>query len=125
MASRNQEIGKWGEGIAAGYLEEKGYKIIDQNVHTHLGEIDIIACLDDQGERYLIFVEVKTRTTLDYGYPEDGISNKKQETLYSTAQTYLQDHPELDYPWQVDVIAISRLPGENTLDIQHFENILR
>jgi len=50
MANRNRNIGKWGEDLAAAYLEGKGYFILDRNVYTSYGEIDIITLQDDPGE---------------------------------------------------------------------------
>ena len=81
MANRNRNIGKWGEDLAAAYLEGKGYLILDRNVYTSYGEIDIITLQDYEDEKYLVFIEVKTRTTLEFGNPEDAITHQKQEHL--------------------------------------------
>ena len=51
MANRNKKIGKWGEDLAAVYLEEKGYLILDRNVYTSYGEIDIITFQEDDNEK--------------------------------------------------------------------------
>ncbi len=123
MVNRKQKIGKWGEGLAAAYLEEKGYLILDQNIYTSYGEIDIIALQVIDSEKYLVFVEVKTRTTLEFGNPEDSITWRKKEHLVSAIGSYLQDHEDLEYPWRVDVIAIQRLSAENPPDIKHFESV--
>ncbi len=123
MVNRKQKIGKWGEGLAATYLEEKDYLILDQNVYTTYGEIDIIALQVIDSEKYLVFVEVKTRTTLKFGNPEDSITWRKKEHLVSAIGSYLQDHEDLEYPWRVDVIAIQKLSAENPPNIMHFENI--
>jgi len=123
MAKRNRNIGKWGEDLAAAYLEGKGYFILDRNVYTSYGEIDIITLHDDEDEKYLVFIEVKTRTTLKFGNPEDAITHQKQEHLLASIETYLQDNPDLDYPWRVDVIAIQKLSTEFPADIQHFESV--
>jgi putative endonuclease len=124
MANRKQIIGLWGENLAASYLTEKGYRILDRNVYTPYGEIDIIALQECQGERHLIFVEVKTRTSLEFGHPEDAVTKRKQEHLLAAIGSYLQRNSELDYDWQVDVIAIQRLTLGEDPDIQHFENII-
>ncbi len=123
MVNRKQKIGKWGEGLAAAYLEERGYLILDQNVYTLYGEIDIIALQVIDSEKYLVFVEVKTRTTLDYGNPEDSITWQKKEHLVSAIGSYLQDHEDLEDPWRVDVIAIQKLSAGNPPNIKHFENV--
>lgn len=123
MANRNRNIGKWGEDLAAAYLEGKGYLILDRNVYTSYGEIDIITLQDYEDEKYLVFIEVKTRTTLEFGNPEDAITRQKQEHLLAAIETYLQDNPDLDHPWRVDVIAIQKLSTELPVDIQHFESV--
>ncbi len=123
MGNRKQIIGKWGEDLAAAYLEEKGYLILDRNVYTSYGEIDIITLKEYDNEKYLIFVEVKTRTTLQFGNPEDAVTRQKQEHLLAAIETYLQDNPDLEYPWRVDVIAIQKLSAGNPPDIQHFESV--
>jgi len=73
----NKEVGNWGEEIAAVYLERNGYSIIDRNFYTPEGEIDLIALREEKEERILIFVEVKTRTSEKYGYPEEAFTRKK------------------------------------------------
>jgi putative endonuclease len=123
MANRRQKIGKWGEDLAAAYLDEKGYLILDRNVYTSYGEIDIITLQEYENEKYLVFVEVKTRTTLEFGNPEDAVTRQKQEHLLAAIETYLQDNPDLEYPWRVDVIAIQKLSAGNPPDIQHFESV--
>lgn len=123
MANRNRNIGKWGEDLAAAYLEGKGYLILDRNVYNSYGEIDIITLQDYEDEKYLVFIEVKTRTTLEFGNPEDSITRQKQEHLLAAIETYLQDNPDLDNPWRVDVIAIQKLSTELPADIQHFESV--
>ena len=123
MVNRKQKIGKWGEGLAAAYLVEKGYLILDQNVYTSYGEIDIIALQVIDSEKYLVFVEVKTRTTLEFGNPEDSITWRKKEHLVAAIETYLQDHTDLEYPWRVDVIAIQKLSASNPPKIKHFESV--
>jgi len=76
-----------------------------------------------EDEKYLVFVEVKTRTTLEFGNPEDAVTQQKQEHLLAAILTYLQDNPDLDYPWRVDVIAIQKLSAGDPADIQHFESV--
>ena len=104
-------IGRWGEGVAAAYLESKGYLVVDRNITT------------PAGEKFLIFVEVKTRTSQKYGYPEDAITRTKWDHLIAAINDYLTDHPELEEIWQVDVVAIQKLSLSEPPDIQHFENV--
>lgn len=118
MTSR-QSLGRWGERIAAEYLSKCGYTILEHNARTPYGELDLIA---SQGD-LLVFVEVKTRASRSLGPPEISVTAAKQTHLLSAAQSYLQDHPNLQYDWRIDVIAVLRLPGQK-LQIEHFENIL-
>ena len=122
--SYKQEIGRWGEGLAAAFLERKGYTIIDRNYFTPEGELDLIALLEDKDEQVLVFVEVKTRTSDKYGYPEEGFSRKKWNNMLNAIGLYLQERPEYEDAWQVDLIAIQKLSDKDPLDIQHFENIV-
>ena len=123
MGKRKQQIGKWGENLAAAYLEGKGYKILERNIYTPYGEIDIIALHEEDKENYLVFVEVKTRTTLEFGNPEDAVTQRKKEHLLAAIESYLQEKPELDFSRQVDVIAIRKTAPTEAPDIQHFESI--
>lgn len=118
MSAEKQSLGRWGEGLAAGYLAGKGYQVLEQNLRTPYGEIDLIA----QREACLVFVEVKTRTSLSFGFPETALTAKKQAHLRAAAEWYLQSRPDLDMDWQMDVIAIRRQAGSGWPEIVHFEN---
>jgi putative endonuclease len=114
-----QSLGRWGEDTAARFLESRGYTILERNHHTAHGEIDIIACK----EAGLVFVEVKTRTSHAFAYPEEAVTRRKQAHLLSAAEEYLQAHPQAGDTWQFDVIAIEKLPGGRP-EIVHFENVI-
>lgn len=81
-----RELGQRGEEIAATYLREKGLRIIERNVQTKHGEIDIVAI----DRETLVFVEVKTRRQIKYGLPVESIHRKKQQKLRELALYYLQ-----------------------------------
>ena len=119
MSDRRQRIGRWGEQIAADYLVKKGFTMLARNVHTPYGEIDLLC---QQGGQ-IVFVEVKTRTSQAFGYPEDSITPRKQAHMLSAAAHYLQEH-EIDGDWQFDVIAVEGSPGGKHPRITHFENVL-
>jgi putative endonuclease len=119
MTSKVLAIGKWGEQIAADFLEEHGYSICARNFHSAHGEIDIVATK----EAALIFIEVKTRSSHAFAYPEDAVNMRKQTHLLSAAGEYLQAHPESPDSWQFDIIAIEIKPGGKP-EIVHFENVI-
>ncbi len=117
-----QSLGRWGESLAAEFLQAQGYVIIGRNVRTPYGEIDLVA--EMAAPPTLVFVEVKTRRSAQYGLPEDAINARKQEHLRSSVNYYLQQHLEFQGAMRVDVISIQRYhPGEPPV-ITHFENAL-
>ena len=119
-----QQLGKWGEKLAAAYLLKQGYSILAENFKTPYGELDLIA---EQAEAYnpdektIVFVEVKTRRSKSFGYPEDSVTPIKQEHIIAAAQYYLQEHPSIESDWRIDVIAIEYYQDHDPV-IQHFEN---
>lgn len=131
MTQSRQILGKWGEALAAGYLIEKGYMIVAHNERTPYGEIDLIAQQtshpepgSDEPQLVTVFVEVKTRTSIAFGYPEEAVTPRKQLNMLSAAQHYLQEHPDLDVDWRIDVIAVERIEDHPPV-IHHFENALQ
>lgn len=118
MSTSRQALGRWGEEQAAEYLRKKGYEIVALNQRTPYGEIDIIA----RHDQVLVFVEVKTRSSLKYGYPEEAVNLEKQAHLQAAVQAYIQDRPEIEGVWQIDVIAVLR--RGQTIEFTHFENVL-
>jgi putative endonuclease len=118
-ATPRQNLGKWGESLAADYLVQRGYILVERNARTPYGELDLVM---RQGEG-LVFVEVKTRASRAYGLPEESITPRKQEHLLNAARAYLQNHTEISGDWRVDVIAIRRIQG-SPAEVVHFENVL-
>ena len=119
MTTQKQVFGRWGEQTAATYLETNGYTILERNFHTAHGEIDIVA----SKAGVLTFVEVKTRRSHTFAYPEDSVTQRKQAHMLSAAADYIQAHPESGESWQFDVVAIERRPGGSP-EIVHFENVI-
>lgn len=119
MASQKKALGQWGEQRAAEFLHTQGYDILERNIRTEYGEIDLLA---RQGET-LVFVEVKARSSTAYGYPEDSITELKQQHMHDCALAYLQAHPEFEGDWRVDVISVNRVLGGKP-EIVHFEDAL-
>ena len=116
--NKNREIGIRGEKLAEEFFQKKGFDLITRNYRTPYGEIDLV--IRNQCE--LIFVEVKTRTNLSYGYPEMSINDRKSEHLVNSAETYLQEHPEMTLPWRIDVLAINYLSNKHDPIIEWFED---
>lgn len=95
-------MGRAGEKRAVKFLKNKGFKILKTNYQTRLGEIDIIA--EDKGA--IVFIEVKTRTSEDYGLPREAVDRRKQEKYYKTATFYLQREKKMDAPCRFDVVEV-------------------
>ncbi len=114
-----RQIGALGEKIARGYLERKGYQIIDQNFSSRFGELDLVAL--DSG--IVVFVEVKARTSAAFGSPETSITPAKLDRIQCAGLMWLQGHPDMPDDWRIDVVAI-QLDREKTVqDIQHFVSV--
>jgi putative endonuclease len=95
-------LGQRGEMLAAAYLVEKGYLIVDRNYRCSLGELDLVAMSDGK----LRFVEVKTRSSIDYGYPEEAVDQKKQHKLRQLALLYLKEKNKENDSATFDVLSI-------------------
>ena len=109
--------GKQGENIAEQYLKELGYKIIERNWHySKNAEIDIIA--EDKGT--LVFIEVKTRTTLEYGHPFESITKSKIEKIHKAIFAYLKECNKDYKNFRFDGISILGLKEPK---IEHIKNI--
>lgn len=114
-----KSLGDWGEAQAARYLQGKGFRLLERNYRCPYGEIDLIA----EDGTYLVFAEVKLRTSVRYGTPEEAVTPRKQTRLRQTALQYLSDHETVLQP-RFDVIAIYAHHGKETtpLPITHIEN---
>lgn len=111
-------IAKLGEEKASKYLTNKGYKIIERNFRVGYGEIDIIAIKNN----ILIFVEVKTRTSIKFGTPVESITRNKIKSLKKTCEFYKLLKPNL--PEQMRIDAVSVLLKNSGIEIEHLENII-
>ncbi|OGX38843.1 MAG: YraN family protein [Omnitrophica WOR_2 bacterium RIFCSPHIGHO2_02_FULL_68_15] len=97
-----QRLGAAGEAAAAAELQRRGYRILERNVRTALGELDLIA---RQGEM-LCFIEVKTRRSTAFGYPQEAVTRKKQWHLIRMAQWYLKAKGLSGKPARFDVVGV-------------------
>lgn len=116
--NQRQIFGAWGESPAAAFLEKNGLKILARNYRTAKGELDLIA---RDGEN-LVFVEVKTRKNLDFGYPEEAVTPIKIEHLIEAAEAYMLEHLE-EQSWRLDVIAIEGKQGQDNPEIEWFQDV--
>ena len=106
MAEHN-ELGKLGEELAVDFLQKNGYDILETNWVFQKAEIDIIA----QKENILAIVEVKTRSTIDFGLPQDFVKPKKIQLLVKAVNEYVISN-DLDVEVRFDIIAIHK-EGKN------------
>ncbi len=114
MAKHN-DLGKKGEEIAIAFLQKKGYEILDLNWTFQKAEIDIIAKLQNT----LAIIEVKTRSSLTFGLPQDFVKPKKIQLLVKAVNQYVILN-DLDLNVRFDIIAIHH--HNNNFDIEHLEN---
>ena len=104
------------EDAAAQFLARQGYQIAKRNYTTRLGEIDIVAI--DGG--MVVFVEVKSRASVDYGPPEVAVDRRKRAKLRRIAQLFLERYKLLDTPCRFDVVALT--PKGNDWHIELFQD---
>jgi putative endonuclease len=100
--AKHIQTGKQGEKLAASYLQQRGYLLLEQNWRHGHWEVDIIASKNNT----LHFIEIKTRRSKKFGLPEEQVTRKKMENLVMAAEQYLYQHPQ----WkkiQFDVLAIT------------------
>lgn len=102
MAYNRRQVGAEQERMAGGYLEEKGYQILEYNYRCRKGEIDIVA----KDGQYLVFCEVKYRRGTEKGYPAEAVHSAKQRTLGRCAVYYLMEKRLSDVPCRFDVVSI-------------------
>jgi putative endonuclease len=118
FAERNK-FGREGEDIACKYLLKKGLKFIEKNYRFHRHEIDLI--FEDEKNRILIFIEVKTRKNKIFGEPEEAITYTKQKHIRNALYGYLMKNPSYsDYDLRVDTICI--MYENDNHNVNHIEN---
>ena len=118
MSDNRKRLGAFGERAAKRYLEERGYRILKMNFRCPVGEIDIVSQKDDS----LVFVEVRTRRGLEFGFPEEPITPAKKEKLIELAQSYIQEYHDSPVLWRIDVVAIEVGLGGKITRIELIEN---
>ncbi|MFZ2025075.1 MAG: YraN family protein [Microgenomates group bacterium] len=118
-AKNNRKLGKLGESLAANYLQKRGFTIIERNFRVRYGEIDLVAKDADT----LVFVEVKTRMSTQFGLPEEAITPKKLHEIIKTLEMYALRHHVQQMQLRIDAVAIQMNADYTVRDIRHIENI--
>ena len=116
MALSKRHIGDRGEKVAAQFLIQNGYTVIEKNIVLNHGEIDIVAM--ENGT--LVFIEVKTRRSRKYGAPEEAVTPKKQELLRRTAEAYVEQKNLTNIECRFDVVSVTLINGK--VECQLFTN---
>lgn len=116
MGNQKKNLGRQGEEAAAQYLKKKGHQILHRNKHFGGVEFDIISQLD----KILCFIEVKTRSTSAFGYPEEFIDKKKQNRLIRGARFFTSSEQFSGHQIRFD--AISVIIEDDGFSIHHFED---
>ena len=104
MSFASKKFGNEGEDIAARLLISKGYEILERNYRFSKGEIDIVAL--DPSTNYLVFVEVKSRTNLEYGEPEYAVTKNKIRQVKRIAEAYLYEKEINNVDCRFDVVTV-------------------
>ncbi|AJE04173.1 YraN family protein [Geobacter pickeringii] len=113
----NKILGSQGEELAVSFLKGLRYRILERNFRCKGGEIDIVA----QDGATLVFVEVKSRRTADYGPPQLAVTPFKQRQISKAALTWLASRRKLDSGARFDVVAITFKSGGDP-QVEHFVN---
>ncbi len=113
-------IGDRGERIAARYLKEKGYRVMDRNYRYRRAELDLV-CFEPEGEAggEIVFVEVKSRQGLEHGRPEEAVHWKKRRQIEKAARAYLYERKMEGSSCRFDVVSIHAGAGEP--QVRHYE----
>ena len=121
MSSDAALLGRWGEKQAAGYLHQKGYRLLAAGYRCRMGEIDLIA----QKGRELAFVEVKLRRNANFAEPREQVTAAKQRRILLAARHFLAQHPEYgEHYCRFDVAEVYAPDGLQTTkpEIRYYEH---
>jgi putative endonuclease len=122
VQNSKQLLGATGEEIAVDYLVSQGYVVFDRNWRSKSGEIDIIASEKFNSQDELIFIEVKTRSSRDYGDPIQAITATKYLRMYRLALEWLSENSASREAWRLDVISIV-ISRAQEIEIDHLKRV--
>jgi putative endonuclease len=117
MAAKD-ELGRRGETLGVGFLESAGLEIVERNWRCSQGEIDIVARDGDE----LVFVEVKTRSSVAFGHPLEAITATKLARLRRLAAAWCAAHPDVRGGIRIDALAVIA-PTGGPVQIEHLERV--
>lgn len=117
MAAKD-DLGRRGEQLAAEYLGGIGVAVLERNWRCSLGEIDIVGREGDE----LVFVEVKTRSSVAFGHPFQAITATKLARMRTLAGAWCDAHPEIRRRIRVDVVSVIA-PAGGTVEIEHLSRV--
>ena len=113
------KTGNLGEALAASFLEDQGYEIVARNFRFGRAEIDLIVKRDN----WVLFIEVKTRASNEYGEPEDFVTVSQMNRIYNAAEEWI-----FATGWQgdirFDIITVKMGPGYDDAVIEHHEDAI-
>jgi len=112
------ELGKKGEEIAAGFLKDAGYKILNRNYMIGHSDIDILA----KHNEFLVFVEVRTKSKDNQGMPEDTLTKKKLRRMKNTAELYIAFN-HYEGPARLDAVCIILDNSDRINHLEHYEGV--
>lgn len=113
------QLARWGENIAREYLIAQGIAILQMNFRSKLGEIDIVGKENED----VVFFEVKTRSSKNFGYPEEAVNQKKINKIEVVANDFLDFNKLSDANWRIDTVAIIRNPFNGNFEIEWFKDV--
>lgn len=113
-----QEIGRNGESLAEAYLRLLGYEILEKNFRCFRGEVDLIATDNSQ----IIFIEIKSRHSKEYGLASEAVTKEKLKHIYKTAEYYLVSKKLENNDVRIDVIEI--YIGEDECYINYLKQVI-
>lgn len=115
------ERGMMGEEAAARTLKKARYKIVERNFRTPAGEIDIVA----RDRKTLVFVEVRTRSSVEFGLPQETVTGRKRKRLCKAARWYLRKNRLDDAECRFDIVAVVTHNGKKKPDIEIIKDAFR
>lgn len=131
---KRNETGAIGERIAAKYLIDRGFEIVEQNYLKKWGEIDLVARGTNESEQMVRFVEVKTvsyetKQALEQAIsrgtwrPEENVHHKKIQRLHRAIESWVEEHSYTGN-WEIDVISVRIVPSEKYATVKYLPNVV-